>query len=566
MDQSVEFITLNKQVTDDGYGLKFDDNFIINTVEPGTPAAKANLTEGDVILSINGRAVSNELNIDIITLVSEHPSFIELAIEHRPPSSDNRKRPYDAPIETNSHSKVPRQEASRDLTRTNHAANSVVKKKICRDWAEGQCTRGSSCSFAHGNEEIHNFKKILCKNFEANGSCPHGAECHFAHGVHELNADAGPSIGHKSETRLPVGDRPPRSSNGGEVTICKHFKEGTCSRGDTCYFAHVKDPGSNFKKLPCKNLAMTGHCSFGNKCTYMHGDEKVSGGPKIAAPVRSKAIPTSVPPGADPSHYKKQICKNWRDNSCTRGRECFYAHGVKELANYKRVICKNFETTGKCEFGAECSFAHGEKELINSPPIGAMGGSPHIPPHKGYLPRGNYNGFHKSLPPSQLEMESHRMLSMPYHAINQRTDTILSRTILDDIRLEKLPGFGGYGFDYEIHHDGLRIVDIEINTPAHYAGLKLGDVITILNGYKMSTLLSQDDVSYYAQVYPSHMDIKVIRKSPSSHPLPVGNSYNDLPSSISYPPPRENKSIPRDPYAAEPSVNGSGKVVKYAEF
>jgi len=103
-----------------------------------------------------------------------------------------------------------------------------VKTKLCHHWANGTCTRGSMCGFAHGEQELgqlvpldaagnnwqppsnfgssfqqqsvqqqggstssaekdlFNFKTTLCSNFVNTGSCPRGERCNFAHSEAEL--------------------------------------------------------------------------------------------------------------------------------------------------------------------------------------------------------------------------------------------------------------------------------------------------------------------------------------------------------------------------------------------
>jgi hypothetical protein len=40
-----------------------------------------------------------------------------------------------------------------------------------------------------------------------------------------------------------------------------------------------------------------------------------------------------------------------------------YNFFVIQVPNYKRLICKAFEETGKCEWDKTCMFAHGSSEL-----------------------------------------------------------------------------------------------------------------------------------------------------------------------------------------------------------
>eukprot|EP00966_Prymnesium_polylepis_P222362 5144756-Prymnesium_polylepis.1 len=36
-------------------------------------------------------------------------------------------------------------------------------------------------------------------------------------------------------------------------------------------------------------------------------------------------------------------------------------------ANYKTVLCHNWEANGVCQYGARCNFAHGQHELRPAP-------------------------------------------------------------------------------------------------------------------------------------------------------------------------------------------------------
>lgn len=61
--------------------------------------------------------------------------------------------------------------------------------KLCTFYAQGCCTRGADCTFAHGGEKLQQlpdlYKTRVCLNFSG-GYCKAGAECIFAHGLDEL--------------------------------------------------------------------------------------------------------------------------------------------------------------------------------------------------------------------------------------------------------------------------------------------------------------------------------------------------------------------------------------------
>jgi hypothetical protein len=71
-----------------------------------------------------------------------------------------------------------------------NATHNFYKTKICPYFLQGNCIKGSKCSFAHSNEELKkapNLQKTkLCHNFML-GKC-HKSNCPFAHGEMELKA------------------------------------------------------------------------------------------------------------------------------------------------------------------------------------------------------------------------------------------------------------------------------------------------------------------------------------------------------------------------------------------
>lgn len=69
-----------------------------------------------------------------------------------------------------------------------------VKTEYCRFHAEGKCSRGQSCSFAHGNTELRvrpDLTNTTICHFWVKGRCLQGPDCAFAHGVDELRSVPG---------------------------------------------------------------------------------------------------------------------------------------------------------------------------------------------------------------------------------------------------------------------------------------------------------------------------------------------------------------------------------------
>ena len=88
-----------------------------------------------------------------------------------------------------------------------------VKVVLCQDFSNGgHCDKGSSCTFAHGLLELHefrtkqvenylaihislcylvafqvpNYRTTLCQAWSSKGTCMYGDTCMYAHGSHQL--------------------------------------------------------------------------------------------------------------------------------------------------------------------------------------------------------------------------------------------------------------------------------------------------------------------------------------------------------------------------------------------
>ena len=60
------------------------------------------------------------------------------------------------------------------------------KTYLCRNWKNGLCTYGSSCFFAHGDDELRSInapgiKVTKCQQFHDLGYCQYGSRCLFIH-------------------------------------------------------------------------------------------------------------------------------------------------------------------------------------------------------------------------------------------------------------------------------------------------------------------------------------------------------------------------------------------------
>jgi hypothetical protein len=227
-----------------------------------------------------------------------------------------------------------------------------MKTKLCTNFAGGYCTRGTFCTFAHGEHELgtpqpagkaapqpggktpqvvkppvwsnytppsqqqRQYKKTkICTNFES-GFCPRGDACTFAHGEEELGTPQPAGF-----AELHSVARPQLQAGGGW--------------GATWQVQTARAPqGQVFKKTKlCHHFESQGACSRGEMCCFAHGQHEL-GTPQPTGNAVHAATP-SGPTQAD-----------------------------KELFNYKTMLCNNFTNSGSCPRGDQCSFAHGQDELM----------------------------------------------------------------------------------------------------------------------------------------------------------------------------------------------------------
>ncbi|KAJ8663624.1 hypothetical protein O0I10_000870 [Lichtheimia ornata] len=89
-----------------------------------------------------------------------------------------------------------------------------------------------------------------------------------------------------------------------------------------------------------------------------------------------------VHPNKKPELYKTEMCRNWNEiGHCRYGRKCRFAHGEHELrmiqrhARYKTEICRTYHRTGTCLYGVRCTFIHDEQRPSPTLPVGVDRGS-----------------------------------------------------------------------------------------------------------------------------------------------------------------------------------------------
>jgi len=152
---------------------------------------------------------------------------------------------------------------SSPLSETLSTVSSGVQEKtiMCKFYKKGVCSKGDSCTFAHGISDIKaarsgrsrdgdgaasnpRRKTKLCRNLFVDGICPYGDNCDFAHGVNDLKctatAAAADEQGNVDLSRLiQLPELRQVSDSNFKTKICKHyFKTGKCWLEGECHFAH----------------------------------------------------------------------------------------------------------------------------------------------------------------------------------------------------------------------------------------------------------------------------------------------------------------------------------------
>lgn len=149
------------------------------------------------------------------------------------------------------------------------------------------------------------FKTKLCTKFKL-GTCTFNERCHFAHGMEDLR-------------------KPPS----GWETMVGNAKEGSSFTGRT------GDGGLQQRRKtakPCRYFADGKICPYGDRCTFLHGDEDAQQTPGAGN------FDSGGMSAVSNSNYKTLMCARWeRGEPCNYGERCHYAHGHAELQRYMGV-------------------------------------------------------------------------------------------------------------------------------------------------------------------------------------------------------------------------------------
>eukprot|EP00928_Gymnodinium_smaydae_P028382 TRINITY_DN21656_c1_g1_i1.p1 TRINITY_DN21656_c1_g1~~TRINITY_DN21656_c1_g1_i1.p1 ORF type:complete len:134 (+),score=11.01 TRINITY_DN21656_c1_g1_i1:47-448(+) len=117
----------------------------------------------------------------------------------------------------------------------------ILKTKMCSFHADGRCSRGMACNFAHDVSELRQklnfYKSRPCVGYVRKGHCRAGGACRFAHGVNDLRV---PLSAEAEKSPSSSGDlliaEPSRLASARKVAVVPVLKQHTHS----CYSCSVR--------------------------------------------------------------------------------------------------------------------------------------------------------------------------------------------------------------------------------------------------------------------------------------------------------------------------------------
>lgn len=292
-----------------------------------------------------------------------------------------------------------------------------VKRTICKFYAEGTCSKGRSCGFAHGNHEIGQpvhatagggiwspamsvrpqrqaFSSRPTRMIEQVAPVDFGrmaAPLPSSEGLFELELEELAALGDFDMSKVVI-----------KRTICKFWSTGCCNKGDLCGFAHGEHEIGE-AVLTAEQLA---------ELEEQESLWQASAAVQQAGPQEPEWVP-----GAQPS-VKRTLCKFFMEGACQKGLLCGFAHGEHDIGRpvptfqesaqrparapeppkqllrpqkpaqrppefqqvqsvaTKRTMCR-FYMESTCWKGAACGFAHSAEDF--GQPVSASSPVEHTP-------------------------------------------------------------------------------------------------------------------------------------------------------------------------------------------
>lgn len=114
-----------------------------------------------------------------------------------------------------------------------------AKKTICKFWAEGLCSRGEECTWAHGREEmgqpIEFSRPPPSQQWQPAPSWGKGGSKGWGGSI----GGPGGLLGGKGY--YPGPGAPVARTPSAKKTLCKFWQAGACEKGDACTWAHGEE-------------------------------------------------------------------------------------------------------------------------------------------------------------------------------------------------------------------------------------------------------------------------------------------------------------------------------------
>lgn len=180
-------------------------------------------------------------------------------------------------------------------------SNIFFKTRMCAKFKAGLCRNGANCNFAHGVEDMRqpppNWQEIvglreddqsvsnwnddqkiiqkmkLCRKFYNGEECPYGDRCNF---LHEDPAKFRDDSGRfRESSAISIGTTGTPLMNGSDSAYPEASRAASSSVSDTLRATNVNVRPSFWKTKLCTKWEITGHCPFGEKCHFAHGQSGI---------------------------------------------------------------------------------------------------------------------------------------------------------------------------------------------------------------------------------------------------------------------------------------------------